>query len=110
MKIPRMSKLQISPSQHHSFVKHSKEKISEQQIEKFVKFCFVDAIAKQLENSVNPYELSVRLYKKITGIDIPVNVAKGLEGRYECIERTDVEKGMIIKTINPTSFRLVCCY
>lgn len=102
--------LEISSPQHYSVTKQSKSKITEEQVEKFVKFCFIDSIAKQLENAINPYELSVRLYKKITGIDIPVSTAKSLEGKYEQIQMCDKNNGVIIKTINPTSFRLMYIY
>ena len=50
-------------------------KLSSEEIMAYVKFCFKSNIAKKLKNASNFHELAVSLYKKATGIDIPVKVS-----------------------------------
>ena len=53
-----------------------KSKITKQQIKDFVKFCFREDIAKELEKVKTPHLLAVQLYEQETGIKINPRTAQ----------------------------------
>ena len=57
-------------------------KITKEQLKEFVKFCFRDDIAKELERVKTPHLLAVQLYKRETGITINPQTAKRQEGKW----------------------------
>lgn len=57
-------------------------KTSKQDIEKFVRFCFREDIAKQLEKERSPHLLAVRLYEEATGIKIKPKTAYAQRGKW----------------------------
>ena len=50
-------------------------KISSEQIMEYVKFCFRSDIAKKLKKSKNFHKDAIELYKKHTGIEIPIRIS-----------------------------------
>ena len=50
-------------------------KLSSEDIMAYVKFCFRSDISKKLKKSNDFHKLAVELYKKETGIDIPIKVS-----------------------------------
>ena len=51
-------------------------KTTQEQIKEFVKFCFREDVAKQLQQVKTPHLLAVNLYEKETGIKIKPSTAK----------------------------------
>ena len=59
-----------------------KSKITKQQIKDFVKFCFREDIAKELERVKTPHLLAVQLYEQETGIKVNSQTAKRQNGKW----------------------------
>lgn len=57
-------------------------KTPKEEILKFVKFCFREDIAKQLEKETSPHFLAVRLYEEETGIKIKPKTAYAQRGKW----------------------------
>ena len=50
-------------------------KLSSEEIMAYVKFCFRSDIAKKLKKAKDFHQLAIDLYKKATGIEIPLRVS-----------------------------------
>ena len=57
-------------------------KITKEQIKDFVKFCFREDIAKELERVKTPHLLAVQLYEQQTGIKVNPQTAKRQNGKW----------------------------
>ena len=71
-----MSSRVVNP--HKSHMKKS-------DVKAFIKFCFREDIAKQLEGVVYPHHKAVELYKKETGKDVSAATAYRQHGRWAMI-------------------------
>lgn len=65
-------------------------RLSSEDIMSYVKFCFRSDIAKKLKNAKNFHQLAIDLYKKHTGITIPIRVS------HNHIRRWMVIKGELV--------------
>ena len=53
----------------------NENKLSSEEIMAYVKFCFRSDISKKLKKVKDFHQLAVSLYKKATGIEIPLRVS-----------------------------------
>lgn len=69
-----------------------KGKITKQQLKDFVKFCFREDIATELEKVKKPHLLVIQLYEQETGIKVNPQTAKKQEGKWVMINGEVYEK------------------
>lgn len=56
-------------------MENAESKLSSEEIMAYVKFCFRSDISKKLKKAKDFHKLATELYKKATGIEIPLRVS-----------------------------------